>query len=410
MLNINKRKLKSAVGLLIYTMMIICACQVLFCNSAYAEDTGGNASDDRQRILDQQLQSQEIQTIKDSINKQADKNADEILPGYRPEDIIEDASKGNFKFDFVGILNRGIKYLFKEIYQNIDILIKLIILAVFCAILRNLQTSFMSDNVGELAFYACYAVIASIMVISLNMALSLGMDIINSMVNFMHATIPVLITLLVSGGNAASGSAFRPILILIVEVSATIFKNVLMPLVFLSAILSIVDNISDKIQISKLAGFLKQICFWGIGLTLSIFIGVITIQGSVGAVVDGVTSKTAKFAIGALVPVAGKYLADAADTVVGCTLLIKNAAGIAAMVGIISICVIPLLKIAALIILYRLTAVFIEPIAEKRITDCISNIANSLTYILGIAASVALMFLIAITAIITASSVTAAVR
>jgi len=44
-----------------------------------------------------------------------------------------------------------------------------------------------------------------------------------------------------------------------------------------------------------------------------------------GAVVDGVTSKTAKFAIGAFIPVAGKYLADAADAVIGCTLLIKNA-------------------------------------------------------------------------------------
>jgi len=409
MMKINRRKYKLVMRFVLFLAVFMIVIQI--CSyKVYAVDSNQAPENDQQTILDEQLQSKEVNSIENSLNKQSDKEADEILSNYNPEDIIKDVSKGSFKLDIVGILNRGIQYLLKEVYRNIDILIKLTVLVVFCAILKNLQASFLSENVGELAFYACYVVIVSVVVVSLNTALSLGTGIIDNMVDFMHATIPVLITLLVSGGNVASGSAFQPILIMIVEIAATIFKNALLPLVFLSTVLSIVDNISDKIQISKLAAFLKQICVWGIGLILSIFIGVIAIQGSVGAVVDGVTSKTAKFAIGAMIPVAGKYLADAADTVIGCTLLIKNAAGIAAMVGIIAICVVPLLKIAALIVLYRLTAMFIEPISEKRITKCISDIANSLTLILGVAASVAFMFLIAITAIITASSVSAAVR
>ena len=125
---------------------------------------------------------------------------------------------------------------------------------------------------------------------------------------------------------------------------------------------------------------------------------------------DGVTGKTAKFAIGALIPIAGKYLADAADAVIGCTLLIKNAAGIAAMIGIIGICIIPLIKIFAMIALYRITCILIEPIADKRISNCISEMANTLTYILGISASVAFMFLISITAIIGASNIASMIR
>jgi stage III sporulation protein AE len=129
-----------------------------------------------------------------------------------------------------------------------------------------------------------------------------------------------------------------------------------------------------------------------------------------GAVVDGVTSKTAKFAIGAFIPVAGKYLADAADAVIGCTLLIKNAAGVAVMIGIVCICLVPLLKILALILLYKLTCVMIEPISEKRITSCISEVANSMTFVLGITASVTFMFLIAVTAVISASNISAMIR
>jgi stage III sporulation protein AE len=376
-----------------------------FTLSAYAEE-----ATDSNELLEQQVQSDEVKNIEDALNKHSSGEINELIEDYNPEKIIGDAAKGKFEFNVVKLLNKVLSYFLKEIYQNLHILLKLIIVVMLCALLKNLQTSFLSDSVGELAFYVCYVVVVSILLVSFNSALNMGMKIIDNMVDFMYATIPVLITLLVSGGNITSGGIFQPVMVMIVEFSATVLKNVFIPLIFLSTILSIVNNISDKVQLSKLAGFLKQISGWALGLILTVFIAFISIQGSFGAVVDGVTSKTAKFAIGAFIPVAGKYLADAADTVIGCTLLIKNAAGVAAMIGIIVICIVPLLKILALIALYKLTCALIEPIAEKRITDCINQVAGSLTFIFGIAASVAFMFLITITVIISASNLSAMIR
>jgi stage III sporulation protein AE len=240
--------------------------------------------------------------------------------------------------------------------------------------------------------------------------MELGRSVIDSMVNFMHASIPVMVSLLVSGGNIASAGIFQPVLLLIVQVTATIVKNVFLPLIFLSTILSVVNNISEKIQISKLAGLFKQITGWAIGLTLTIFIAVISIQGTLGAAVDGVTGKTAKYAISAFVPVVGKYLSDAADAVVGCSLLIKNAAGTAVLIGVVALCMVPLIKILALVLLYRATAALVEPIADKRITSCMSDMAGSLTYVLGIASAVAFMFFISITALISAGNMSTAIR
>jgi stage III sporulation protein AE len=264
----------------------------------------------------------------------------DLLPEYDPEGFITNAAKGKFDLNIKSLLNAILRYFFKEIYINVDILIKLIVLIVLCAILKNLQSSFLSESVGELAFFVCYIVIVSVLIVSLSSVLTMGRDIIDDMVSFMQATIPILITLLVSSGNITSGGIFQPLLVMIVEIAAVIMKNIFIPLILISTILSLVNNISDKIQISKLASFLKQTGSVILGLILTVFIAIITIQGSVGAVVDGVSSKTAKFAIGAFIPVAGKYLADAADTVLGCTLLIKNASGIAVMIGIVSICLV----------------------------------------------------------------------
>ena len=404
----NKRYILKANRILKILMLILTiwtVCQYAFLTNVYAAEVSV-----QEKIIDEQAEIDDIKKIEKQLKNLSSNEIREIMPEFDPQAIIKEAAKGKMSLNLPSILNGILKYLFKEIYMNINILIKLVVIVVFCAVLKNLQTSFLSESVGELAFFACYIAMVSILLISYNTAITFGKEIIDAMVSFMHATVPVLITLMVSSGNISSGGILQPVMIMIVETSATIIKNIFIPLIFLSAILSIIDNVSDKVQISKLSGFIKQLTGWSLGIILTIFIAVVSLQGAMGAVVDGVTGKTAKFAINTFIPVVGKYLSDAADAVIGCTLLIKNAAGLAVMIGIIIICLVPILKILTLVILYRLTCVLIEPISEKRIINCINEMANSLTYVLGIVAAVAFMFLISITAMISASNISAMIR
>ncbi len=375
-----------------------------------SQQTEKNQYDETSSLIDEQLSANDTKSITESVKKYYSKEAEQLFPEFNPDSIISSAVKGDFDLSITGIINRIVRYLLGEVFLNTDILIKIIILAIICAILKNLQNSFLSESVGELAFFVCYIVIVSVLMVSFSTAMSMCVSIIDSMVSFMHSIIPLLISLLVSTGNLSSAGVFQPILIMLVELGATIIKNFFIPLIFLITVLNIVNNISDKVQLTKLSSFIKQICTWGIGLILTVFIAIVSIQGTMGAVVDGVTSKTAKFALGTFIPVVGKYLADAADTVVGCTLVIKNASGIVAMIGIIIICLAPLLKILALIILYRLASAIVEPISDKKITNCMSDMASSLTYLLGITAAVSVMFLIAVTVVISTTNLSTMIR
>lgn len=362
------------------------------------------------RILQEQSQTGGIEKIRQELDKYTDDESKAMLEGFDPSGIIGDVSAGKLDFNFKSLMNNALRYLFKELYQNLSILIKLAVLIVICALLRNLQSEFLSNSVSEIAFYVCYIVIVSILLVSFSTAIKLGVEIIDGMVGFMYATVPVLITLLVSGGNITTGGVFQPVMLMVVEVTATIIKNVFIPLIFLSTILTIVNNISEKIQLTRLAGFIKQISLWALGIILTLFIGVVSLQGSLGAVVDGVTQKAAKFAISTFIPIVGKTLSDAADTVIGCTLLIKNAAGVAAMLGVILICIVPLIKIIALVALYKAAGALFEPISEKRITTCINDVAGSILHIFAVTAAVAVMFLISITALISAGNLSAMLR
>ncbi|HHV98070.1 MAG TPA: stage III sporulation protein AE [Clostridiaceae bacterium] len=404
----NKRYLKKIVLVTAVLVIILCSAMPVYCQEE--EHEGSFPEDYSEEIIDEQMQSDEVGTITEQLEKYSGEDIYEIIENYDPRTIISDTAKGKFDFSLKGLVNGVLRYFFKEIIQNIHIMIKLIILAVLCAILKNLQTSFLSESVGEMAFYACYAIVISVVLVSFNSALKMSVEVIDKMVGFMYATVPALITLLVSGGNITSGGIFQPALIMVSEISAILIKNIFIPLIFLSTVLSIINNISDKVQISKLAAFIKQISGWSLGFILTVFVAIVSIQGSLGAVIDGVASKTAKYAIGIAIPVAGKYLADAADTVIGCTLLLKNAAGVAAMIGVLAICIGPILKIAVIVVMYKLTAALVEPIADKRISTCVGEVGNAMTFVLGICASVAFMFFVTITAIISAGNLSAMIR
>jgi len=361
-------------------------------------------------IINEQLQSAEIKALKDYFNEFITSDTGKLLEKYTADKIMNDAVKGNLNLNIMNIFNKIINFFIQEIYVNLHILLELMALVVICAFLNNLQNSFAKEGVAEIAFFVCYIILVSILVIGFKEASALGLGAINQMTGFMKATIPIIISLLVSSGSITSGSALRPLFIMVVEIAALVIKNIFVPLVFLSAALSIVNNISDRFNLDKLAALVKKTGLVIIGIIMSIFIGILAIQGPIAAVADGIANKTIKFALGTFIPVVGSYLADAADTVIGCTLLIKNAAGIVVMIGVISICIIPLLKITALVLLYKITCAITEPISEKRITACISDVANSIACILGAVAIVTLMFIISITLIISAGNVTAMFR
>ncbi len=393
---------------LVFAVLLLIMIFFPICIHAETIQQNTDSGTENEKILDDQIKDNS--SISDNVRKYYGEDSQELFPDFDPGKIVSQAAKGNLNFSFKGVINRIIRYLLKEVFLNADILIKIIILCIICAVLKNLQNSFLSESVGEMAFFVCYIVLVSVLMVSFSTAMKMCMDIIDNMVSFMHSIIPLLITLLATSGSISSAGVFQPVLVLLIEIGATAIKNFFIPLIFFMTMLNIVNNISDKIQLTKLAGFMKQICTWGLGLILTIFIAIVSIQGSMGAVVDGVTSKTAKFALGTFIPVVGKYLADAADTVVGCTLVIKNASGLIAMIGILLICLAPLLKILAMVVLYKLACAFVEPISDKKITNCLNDMSSSLTYILGVTAAVAVMFLIAITIVISTTNMSAAIR
>ncbi len=137
---------------------------------------------------------------------------------------------------------------------------------------------------------------------------------------------------------------------------------------------------------------------------LTIFVGLLSLEGTLSSSVDGLTAKTAKAAVSNFIPVVGKVLGDSIDTVLGCASILKNAIGIIGVIVIVGICVTPILKLTTLTILYHLGAALCQPIADDKIVKLLEQMGGTFKVLLAITCSVAVMLMIGITLIIKISN------
>ncbi|OPA81335.1 stage III sporulation protein AE [Paenibacillus selenitireducens] len=320
--------------------------------------------------------------------------------------LLPDGKGFSVKTVFQGIL----KFLLHEVLYNGKLLVTIVILTVFSMILETLQTAFERNAVSKVAYSISYMIIIIIAINSFNVAIGYAKEAIESMIHFMMAMIPLLFTLLASMGNVVTVSVMHPLIIFMINTVGTLIYAVIFPLLFFSAVLHIVSTLSDKYKVTHLANLLRNISIGLLGVLLTVFLGVISVQGFTGAAADGVTIRTAKYITGNFVPVVGKMFSDAADTVISASLLVKNAIGLVGVIIILFLCAFPALKILTLALIYNISGAVMQPLGDSPIVTCLQTIGKSMIYVFAALAAVGLMFFMAITIMLTAANVTVMMR
>lgn len=330
--------------------------------------------------------------------EQLDADVLKAMPEFSLARMFEDLKSGTLDLSpeklgqsLMGILGR-------EVLSSAPLIGKLLVLAVLCAVLGQLQVAY-NGNVGKLAQMMTYLVLLSLALTSFREALGVAMGTIDKMVGLMQTLFPVMLTLLISMGNLTSAALFKPLIMGSLTVLATMIKTVVLPLFFLAAVLRLFNHISESFKLGKLAGLLEFAGKLNLGVIMTVFIGVMTVQGVTGGVADSVVFRTAKYSAD-LIPVVGKFFKDAVELVITSGLLLKNAVGIIALLTIIVICIAPLVKILAMILVFRISAALIEPLGEKALAESLQDMSKSLILILVTVAAVGIMFFMTVAVVI----------
>nr|WP_280949499.1 stage III sporulation protein AE [Halalkalibacter urbisdiaboli] len=372
-----------------------------------------SASAEEDRPSDEDFVERQIEQLKlDEIRSYWEKVSTEY-GGFLPESqkgSFMEFVKGDKTFSFKEWALGFVRFLLHELLVNGKLLGMLILLTVFCMILQSLQNAFEQHTISKVAYAITYMVLMIIALNSFHVAISYAQEAVSNMIHFMIALLPLLLGLMAAIGNVTSATLFHPLIIFLVNTSGLLIQNFVLPLLFLSTVLSIVSTLTDHYKVTKLATFLRNIAVGTLGVFLTVFLGVISVQGASTAVADGITVRTAKFIAGNFVPVIGRMFTDAADTVMSASVLLKNTVGIAGLAILLMLCAFPALKVLSLAIIFNLSAAVLQPLGGGPIIECLSIIGKAVIFVFAALAIVCLMFFLAITIMVAAGNLSFMVR
>ena len=294
---------------------------------------------------------------------------------------------------------------FSEVKESIKIAASILVLALLSSIIKSLDNSFSSSGVSTVTNYIVFIMVVTLTLVSFKDILALCYSTIENIIGLVNVIIPIMISLLVLVGFPITSTALNPIFVGGVAAINIVFKKFIFVLISLSFAILVVNNITNNIKLNKLSSFIKQINVITLGAVFTVYLGLVSIQGLYVTSFDKFTVKTAKFAVGNFIPVVGGFVSDSVDILLSSSQLIKNVFGGVGLVILIGMCLIPIIKILAVVLVYKVCAIAIEPVGEDNISTFLNEVANLMTIILVTIIAVTIMFFVTIAILTSISAV-----
>ena len=138
---------------------------------------------------------------------------------------------------------------------------------------------------------------------------------------------------------------------------------------------------------------------------MGIVLGLNVIQGMILPYVDAVKNSTLEKALEA-VPVVGKGAGVVTKMVLGSGILIKNTMGVAAVIILAAMILIPVIKLLLLAFMYQCAAAAMEPVCDKRLVSCLGAVAEGHKILIRLVVSSFALFVLVIAVVCSATNAT----
>lgn len=338
------------------------------------------------------------------VSGQASENLTQAMPSFDFGQMIADASAGNLNLKPQNILSKIINLFSGEFFETLRVMGLLIVIAAACGILNMMQSSFGHEGVTKVAFLACYSLATGIGAAAFSQAAQMGSNLIDDLVVFMQASVPAMGTLLITAGAPLSASAMTGAVLFIAQASAVLMKTLVLPLCYATLAVHLVNNITEDASLTRLASLGRTLSVWIMGITMTVFTACLALSGFATGIADGVGGRTAKFAVSSLIPVAGGALAETVEAVAGSALVLKNATGVSGIIFILGIAAIPVLKIAAMFLMYRITAAVLAPISDRRFSAAVDSMADCMSMLFAMVCVIVVFLIISVAILLSMSN------
>jgi len=135
----------------------------------------------------QTLSNESVNQFISNVNKELGEN----IPLINQDTLRNVAGKG-INLEWRGLWQAALSRLFREFTTNLNLMGKLLFLAVLCALLQNLHSSFNASGVSLLAYSICFIFLMVLVLNAFYNVILVARQSVEYMIGFMQALLPLL--------------------------------------------------------------------------------------------------------------------------------------------------------------------------------------------------------------------------
>lgn len=316
-------------------------------------------------------------------------------------DLVLELLQGKLPSGISGLWGEVWRLLFSYLGGQKQLAVQILLIALFSAVCTNFIRVFENSQIADISFYMMYLLIGTLLIGAFAEMQSLTVNTLKSLFQFVTLLLPAYVVTIVFSAGSISALGFYELTLLSVHILQLLFIKMVLPLIQIYVVFLFFNQLTQEDLFSQASEFLKTLLEWILKTTTAILVGLQTIQCLVAPAVDTLKNSTAHRIVKAL-PGVGGLMDSAAETIAGSALVIKNAVGVAGMIAVLLICLLPFLKLGLSVLLFRLLCALLQPISEKRMVDCIRSFSDGVMLLMKTMLAGLAVFLVSL-AMITAS-------
>lgn len=252
--------------------------------------------------------------------------------------------------------------------------IKMLVFSLLFSIVHRLLVT-KNKYISDIGFLVIYTVLMVLLMQSFFLVKEIAIDGVEALLMFLNALIPTYAATMIFSGSAVTGAMLYELAFFIVYLVEFMMKNFLSPVIHVFILVLFLNHLFDEDKLSKLAQFIEV----GVGLVLKaafgLVIGLGVVQSLISPVKDRLAGNVVLSGVSAI-PGIGGVMGSAGEIILSCGILIKNSLGVIGLIILFVIAVIPVLKIGCFWVMYHLISIVLQPVADARITECVSGVAR----------------------------------
>ena len=323
-------------------------------------------------------------------------NVIEALPDTAAEQLEDQGISGAERIGALSVksLWQSItKTVQRGIRQPIRVLCSLAGVTLLCAMLKAITHSF-AGGTQEIFRIIISIFIATILLEPISRCMSeLSLE-IKQFSDFLALYIPAFAGMLTAAGQPLTGAAYNMIVFGVCQVIGQILELYFVPLLSCFLCIAIVSEVCPDIGLQGAVGGIKKFLTWALGLMMTIFLGLLSVQSVVASGGDSVAAKTAKFFISSSIPVVGGTLSDLFMATQGCMQLVKGTVGAFGIVAALFTFLPSLLRVLIWEATVRVGSMIAELLGIAEISRLLRSVGTVLGMIIAVLLCYAMLFIV----------------